>query len=70
MSKKRKYYSEQTLVEMFQSGKISWLGYVKHHSPEWSKEYVKFCEDNNLQQDDQTAHKFLDMKDKQLEEGQ
>lgn len=65
-----KYYSEDELVEKFQSGEYGWLDYVNHHSPEWQQEYTVFCQERNLIVNEESAEEFVYWKGEQIEEGE
>ena len=65
-----KYYSEDELVEKFQSGEYGWLDYVNHHSPEWQEEYTAFCQERNLIVNEESAEEFVYWKGEQIEEGE
>lgn len=67
--RKKKFHPEDWLVSRFQEKKISWKEYVTMHSPEWKKEFEDFCLKNGRPQDDNSAKDFLDIKDKEIEEG-
>lgn len=67
--KKTTFLPEHELIERFQQGKISWKGYVTMHSPEWKAEFEEFCKKKGRPQDDNAAKDFLDIKDKEIEEG-
>lgn len=62
------YYPEEVLVEKVQSGEYGWKDYVSHHSESWKHEYEKYCRLRDLPQDNDTALKFLDMKQAEMEE--
>ena len=55
---KEEYYPEETLVEKVQSGEYGWKDYVWYHSREWR---------TDLPMDDDTALRFLDMKQEEME---
>jgi hypothetical protein len=62
-----KYYSEEELIEKFQSGEYGWLDFVNHHSPEWAEEYEMFVKEHNLEINDVSAESFVNYKGDQLE---
>lgn len=64
---KEEYYPEEVLVEKVQSGEYGWKDYVQHHSKAWKTEYGKFCRLRELPADDETALRFLDMKQEEME---
>lgn len=63
-----KFYPEEVLVEKVQSGVFGWLGYVTHHSKAWKQEYEKYCRMRELPMNDETAERYLHMKQEELEE--
>lgn len=63
-----RFYPEETLVEKVQSGVFGWLGYVTHHSKTWKQEYKQYCILRELPMNDETARKFVQMKQEELEE--
>lgn len=54
------YYREDILIELFQEGKISRCQLICHHSPERRQQFVDFCNENNLQQDEEAAELFAE----------
>lgn len=62
-----KYYTEEELIAMKESGKIGWLDYVNHFSPEWQQEYEDYCLDHELAICEKSAEQFVLFKDGQLE---
>lgn len=65
---KESYYPEDILVEKMQNGEYGWKDYVLHYSEAWKLEYEKFCRLRDLPQDDDTALRFLEMKQAEMEE--
>lgn len=65
---KEEYYPEETLVEKVQSGEYDWTDYVRHHSKAWRKEYEKFCRLRDLPMNNDTALRFLDLKQEEMED--
>lgn len=65
---KETFYTEEVLVEKVQSGEYGWLEYIQHHSKAWKLEYEKFCRFRDLLMNEETAERFLDMKQAELEE--
>lgn len=61
------FYPEETLVEKVQSGAYGWKDYVTHHSKTWKTEYEKYCRLRDLPMDDDTALRFLDLKQEEME---
>lgn len=64
---KEEYYPEEILVAKKQNGEYDWKDYVQHHSREWKTEYEKYCRLRDLQMDDETAWRFLCMKQEEME---
>ena len=62
------YYPEEVLVEKVQGGEYDWTDYVRHHSKAWRTEYEKFCRLRDLPMNDDTALRFLDLKQEEMEE--
>ena len=64
---KEEYYSEEVLVEKVQIDEYGWKDYVVHHSREWETEFEKYCRLRDMPMDDDTALRFLDMKQAEME---
>ena len=63
------YYQEDELVSRVQSGEMSMLDYVQHHSEQWDAEYHQYCEDNILDESqEESAEQYLAWKDRQMTE--
>ena len=54
------YYREDILIGLFQDGKISRCQLICHHSPERRQQFVDFCRERNLQQDEEAAELFAE----------
>ena len=54
------FYNEEVLDQLLYDGTISRLEYIYHHSPEMIGEYKKFCQENKLPEDEDSANKFQD----------
>lgn len=54
------YYSEAELLNLLAEGKITRLDMVMHRSEEETKEFIAFCQKNELKQDEYAAALFLD----------
>jgi hypothetical protein len=52
------YYREDSLIELFQEGRITRCQLICHHSPERRQQFVDFCKERNLQQDEHAAELF------------
>lgn len=61
------YYSDADLLNLLAEGKITRLDFVLHRSEEETNEFIKFCKDNDLQQDEYAAGLFLDQLAEQAE---
>ena len=64
---KEEYYSEEIHVEKVQNGEYGWKDYVWHHSREWRMEYEKYCRLRDQPMDNDTALRFLDKKQEDME---
>ena len=56
------YKSEEELNELLDAGKITVLTYVTHQSKELAKEFEDFCSDRELNQNEESAEQFVDMR--------
>lgn len=56
------YKSEEELNELLDAGKITVLTYITHQSKELTKEFEDFCSDRELNQNEESAEQFVDMK--------
>lgn len=65
---KEEFYPEETLVEKVQSGEYGWADYVRHHSKDWRAEFEKYSRLRDLPMNDETALRFLDLKQEEMEE--
>lgn len=54
------YYSDAELLNLLAEGKITHLDMVMHRSKEHSKEFIEYCQKNELQRDEYAAALFLD----------
>ena len=63
-----KYYPEEVLIDKMQRGEYGWLDYVNHHSVEWQEEYTQYCLDNGYSICEESARKYVEKKDRELEE--
>lgn len=64
---KKKYYSEDELIDKYQKGEIDWLEYVTGFSKEWEEEYEEFLKENNFLADNDSALRFLQHKEEMME---
>lgn len=62
------YYKEETLIELFQEQKITRCQLIWHHSPERRQEFIDFCSERGLQQDEKAAELFTEEQLKLQEE--
>jgi len=61
----KQYFEEDDLVEKVQSGEMSMLDYVTHHSKEWDEEYAEYCQERGLNAEAvSSADLFLQHKDR------
>ena len=56
------YKSEEELNELLDAGKITVLTYITHQSKELPKEFEDFCSDRELNQNEESAEQFVDMR--------
>jgi len=63
------YYKEETLIELFQEGKITRCQLIWHHSPERRQEFIDFCSEKGLQQDETAAELFSEEMIRMEQEG-
>ena len=54
------YYREDILIGLFREGQISRCQLICHHSPERRQQFIDFCMENRLQQDEKAAELFAD----------
>lgn len=66
---KKKYLSEEELIEKFQKSEIGWLEYVTNLSQEWDEEFTAFLKENGLEATDDSAQRFLQYKKEKMEQG-
>ena len=64
---KEEYHSEEALVEKVQSGEYGLERLRAATFEEWRTEYEKYCRLRDLPMDDDTALRFLDMKQEEME---
>ena len=60
--KQDKFYSEDELIQMYQSNEINLVSFIDMHSQEWQNEYLEFCSNRNLEINENSAEAFLDWK--------
>ena len=65
--KKKRFYSEENLIQRYQDGEITMLYFVKHHTLAWKKQYQQFCEDNELPQNEVSAELFYEQRTNDIE---
>ena len=61
------YYPEEVLIEKMERGEYGWLDYVNHFSNEWQEEYAQYCKEQTLEVNNESAAKFVQFKNEQLE---
>lgn len=66
---KKKYLSEEVLIEKMQKSEIGWLEYVTSFSKEWDEEFATFIEESGLEASDESAERFLVHKKEEMEQG-
>lgn len=54
------YYREDILIGLFQDGRITRCQLICHHSPERRQQFVDFCKELNLQQNEDAAELFAE----------
>lgn len=62
------YFSDADLLNLLAEGKITRLDMVMHRSEEETKEFIAFCQKNELQQDEYAAALYLDKQAEEEEE--
>lgn len=66
--KQNKFYSEDELIQMYQSNEINLVSFIDMHSQEWQNEYLEFCSNRNLEINENSAEAFLDWKAELLDQ--
>ena len=66
--KQNKFYSEDELIQMYQSNEINLVTFIDLHSQEWQNEYLEFCSTRNLDINENSAEAFLDWKAELLDQ--
>lgn len=66
--KQDKFYSEDELIQMYQSNEINLVSFIDMHSQEWQNEYLEFCSNRNLEINENSAEAFLDWKAELLDQ--
>ena len=66
--KQDKFYSEDELIQMYQSNEIDLVSFIDMHSQEWQNEYLEFCSNRNLEINENSAEAFLDWKAELLDQ--
>lgn len=61
------FYNENILGEMLAKGEITRLEYVYHHSEEMRDDYIGFCKEKGLEQNEQSAEDFMEYQKNQEE---
>ena len=60
MVKLEGFYNDDTLKPMLHNGEITTLDYVCHQSGQMKQQYVDYCLERGLQQDEKSARTFLE----------
>ena len=60
MEQLKGFYNDDTLKEKLHKGEITTLDYVTHQSEQMKQDFVEYCKEKNLQQNEQSAQSFLD----------
>lgn len=60
MEQLKGFYNDDTLKEKLHKGEITTLDYVTHQSEQMKQDFVKYCEEKELQQTEQSAQSFLE----------
>ena len=63
---KRKPYEE--LVQLLQENKINWLEFIR--SGDFAEDFTEWCQDNNLPEDDNNAHRYIEFIEQRMMEAQ
>lgn len=66
---KKKYLSEEELIEKIQKSEIGWLEYVTSFSKEWDEEFDAFLKERDLEASDGSAQLYLEYKKEQMDQG-
>ena len=66
--KQDKFYSEDELIQMYQSNEINLVTFIDLHSQEWQNEYLEFCSNRNLDINENSAEAFLAWKAELLDQ--
>lgn len=54
------YYSDDELMALLAENKITRLDFVSHRSEEETLRFKQYCEDNDLEEDEEAAAQFLE----------
>lgn len=60
MEQLKGFCNDDTLKDKLHKGEITTLDYVTHQSEQMKQDLVKYCEEKGLQQNEQSAHSFLE----------
>lgn len=66
---KKKYLSEEELIEKMQKSEIGWLEYVTNFSEKWDEEFAAFLKEKGLEPTDDSAQSFLEYRKELMEQG-
>lgn len=54
------FYNDDTLKEKLNKGEITTLNYVNHQSEQMQQDFINYCEEKGLQQNEKSAQSFLE----------
>lgn len=54
------FYNDDTLKEKLHKGEITTLNYVSHQSEQMQQDFINYCEEKGLQQNEKSAQSFLE----------
>ncbi len=60
MVKLEGFYNDDTLKPMLHNGEITTLDYVYHQSEQTKQQYIDYCQERGLQQDEKSAKTFME----------
>lgn len=60
MVKLEEFYNDDTLKPMLHNGEITTLDYVYHQSEQIKQQYIDYCQERGLQQDENSAKTFME----------
>lgn len=60
MVKLEGFYNDETLKPMLYNGEITTLDYVYHQSEQMKQQYITYCQERGLEQNEKSAQTFLE----------